>query len=338
MRQHKGKEVDDDTPGLYSASMDLIRPPALKTGDTIGIVAPASHSAFPSALRNGRHALKTLGFRTVTAPHLADRHGFLAGTEEDRLADLEGMFTDPDVDGILCLRGGYGSVRILPMMDFDIIRAHPKVFVGYSDITALHGAITRMTGLATFWGPMVSSDMHPGFLPFNRDAFIKAVTVADAIGKVGHPDDQPPVQTLRGGKASGPLIGGTLSLLAAAVGTPYEFEYDGAILFFEDVGEEPHRIDRMLTQLLQAGRLDRVAGIVIGECAGCGSAPNHPAFPYGNFSVEEVFIDRLQPLGIPVISGLAIGHGTYKATLPLGVQATLDGDAGSLSIEEAGVA
>lgn len=126
-------------------------------------------------------------------------------------------------------------------------------------------------------------------------------------------------------------------MLAAAVGTPYEFEYDGAILFFEDVGEEPHRIDRMLTQLLQAGRLDSVAGIVIGECAGCGSAPNNPAFPYGNFSIEEVFIDRLQPLGIPVIYGLGIGHGTFKATLPQGVQATLDGDAGSLAIDESGV-
>lgn len=317
--------------------MKPLKPSALKPGDTIGIVAPASHSALPSALNNGRRSLEALGFRTVTATHLADRHGFLAGRDDDRLADLEAMFADPDIQGIVCLRGGYGSARMLPRMDFETIRVHPKVFVGYSDITALHGAIQRKTGLVTFWGPMVSSDMSPDFHPFNRDAFMKAVTGTAAVGMIPHPDDLPPVQVIRGGTAGGPLIGGTLSLLAAAVGTPYEFEYDGAILFFEDVGEEPHRIDRMLTQLLQAGRLERLSGIVIGECAGCGSAPNNPAFPYGNFSIEEVFADRLQPLGIPVIYGLGIGHGTYKATLPLGVRATLDGDAGGLTIEESGV-
>ena len=317
--------------------MDILKPPALKTGDTIGIVAPASHSAFPSALRNGRRSLEALGFRTVTAPHLADRSGFLAGRDADRLADLEGMFADPEIHGIVCLRGGYGSVRMLPQMDFDAVRAHPKVLVGYSDITALHAAVYRKAGLVTFWGPMVSSDMSPDFHPYNRDAFMKAVTGTDPVGTVSHPDDMPPLQTIQGGRASGPLIGGTLSLLAAAVGTPYEFDYDGAILFFEDVGEEPHRLDRMLTQLLQAGRLERVSGIVIGECAGCGSAPNNPAFPYGNFSIEEVFSDRLQPLGIPVIYGLGIGHGKYKATLPLGVRATLDGDAARLTIDESGV-
>ncbi|MXY98669.1 MAG: LD-carboxypeptidase [Gemmatimonadetes bacterium] len=184
---------------------------------------------------------------------------------------------------------------------------------------------------------MVSSDMSPVFQPYNRDAFVKAVAGTDPIGEIKHPDDMPPVQAIRGGRTSGPLIGGTLSLLAAAVGTPFEFDYDGAVLFFEDVGEEPHRIDRMLTQLLQADRLSRVSGIVIGECAGCGSAPHNPAFPYGSFSIEEVFIDRLQPLGIPVIYGLGIGHGTYKATLPLGVRATLDGDACTLTIDEPSV-
>ncbi len=277
----------------------------MKSGDTIGIIAPASHSAFASALQNGRRSLEALGFRTVTAPHLTDRHGFLAGRDADRLADLEDMFATPEIDGIICLRGGYGSGRMLPEMDFESIRAHPKVFVGYSDITALHAAILRNAGLVTFWGPMVSSDMSPDFHPYNREYFLKAVAKRDPIRCVTHPDDMPPVQTIRGGRASGTLIGGTLSLLAAAVGTPYEYEYEGAILFFEDVGEEPHRIDRMLTQLLQAGKLDRVSGIVIGECAGCGSAPNNPAFPYGNFSIEEVFLDRLQPLAFLLFTALA---------------------------------
>lgn len=333
----RAKKLTAMPANLYSFNMDVLKPPALKPGDTIGIVAPASHSALPSALTNGRRSIEALGFRTVTAPHLADRHGFLAGTDADRLADLQAMFAAPDVQGIVCLRGGYGSVRMLPHMDYDSIRAHPKVFVGYSDITALHGAIQRNTGLVTFWGPMVSSDMSPVLHPYNRDAFVKAVAGTVPVGEIPHPDGMPPVQAIRGGRTSGPLIGGTLSLLAAAVGTPYEYDYDGTVLFFEDVGEEPHRVDRMLTQLLQADRLSRVSGIVIGECAGCGSAPHNPAFPYGSFSIEEVFIDRLQPLGIPVIYGLSAGHGTYKATLPLGVRVSLDGDACSLKIDESGV-
>lgn len=317
--------------------MKLLKPSALKYGDTIGIVAPASHSPFPSALANGRRALESLGFQTVIAQHLTDRHGFLAGTDQDRVTDLENMFENPDIHGIVCLRGGYGSARILPQINYEVIRNYPKVFVGYSDITVLHSAIFRATGLVTFWGPMVASDMSPVFQPYNRDSFMKAVTGTIPIGTVSHPDEMPPIQILHGGEAAGPLVGGTLSLLTAAVGTPYDFDYDGAILFFEDVGEEPHRIDRMLTQLLHAGKLDRVSGVVIGECPGCGSAPNNPAFPYSNFSIEEVFMDRLEPLGIPIIYGLGLGHGDFKATLPIGVHASLDANAPRLSIDEPGV-
>ena len=317
--------------------MNLLKPPALKKGDTIGIVAPASYCPEPSALVNGQESLEKLGFRTVVGKHVVDRHGFLAGKDSDRLSDIEDMFRNPEIQGIICLRGGYGSSRFLPQLNYDLIRANPKVFIGYSDITALHAAIMRHCGLVTFWGPMVSSDMSPSFTPYNRDSFLRAVTKKVPIGAIDLPDPTIPLQTLNDGAASGSLIGGTLSLLASSIGTPYDLDYDGAILFFEAVGEEPHRIDRMLTQLLHADKLTRVSGIVIGECAGCGSASHNPAFPYGNFSIEEVFIERLCPLGVPILYGLTIGHGTYTATLPLGVQASIDGKLKSFCINESGV-
>jgi len=317
--------------------MPHIKPEKLTSGDTIGVIAPASRPTHPSSLDNGIRTLESLGFQVKIAPHALDRHGFLAGTDTDRLSDLHAMFSDPEVDGIICLRGGYGSARLLPYIDFELIRTHPKVFVGYSDITVLNNSFYQKTGLITFWGPMISSEMSPIFEPYNQHGLLKAITRSEPIGLIEHPSGLPPVQILHAGKATGRLIGGTLSLLCAVLGTTYDIDFDETILFFEEVGEEPHRIDRMLTQLLQSGKLDHVKGIVIGECPGCESAPYRPAFPYGNFSIEEIFEDRLIPLDIPIIYGSCIGHGRYKSTLPIGVQATLDADAGELIIDESGV-
>jgi muramoyltetrapeptide carboxypeptidase len=315
----------------------LVKPGALKPGDTIGVIAPASRPTQPSTVRMGIRQLERLGFRVKTGAHLMDRYGYLAGRDADRLADLHALFADPEVHGIVCVRGGYGCARLLRDLDFDLIRQNPKVFVGYSDITTLHIAFYQKTGLVTFWGPMVASEMGKGFNAYNREGLLRAITRAEPVGDILHPPDAAPVQTLAPGAATGPLIGGTLSLLTATLGTPFEVGLDGAILFFEDVGEEPHRIDRMLTQLLLSGKLDRVAGIVIGECAGCESPPHTPAFPYGNFHIEEIFEDLLVPLGVPILYGVCIGHGTYKATLPIGVQATLDAEHGVLRIDEAAV-
>ncbi len=265
-------------------------------------------------------------------------HGYLAGTDSERLQDLHAMFDDADVDGIVCARGGYGCGRLLQDIDYDIVRANPKVLVGYSDITALQIAFFNTTRLVTFWGPMVASEMGEiSFGDYNRDWFIRAVCRKEPLGEISQPPDMPPVQVLNGGIGTGPLIGGTLSLLAASLGTPYEISTDGAILFFEDVGEEPHKLDRMLNQLYQSGKLNSVNGVVIGECAGCGSGAHKPAFPYGNFSIEEIFHDYFSRLHVPVIYGLAIGHGKHKSTLPIGVQATLDADSCLLRIDEAGV-
>lgn len=325
--------------GLHrSFILTLRKPPALCPGDTVGVIAPASRSAKPSLVKNGVRVLESLGFRVRCGQHLTKRHGYLAGTDEERLADLEAMFADPAVAGIVCLRGGYGSGRLLRRLDFDIVRNHPKVFVGYSDITSLHIAIYQTTGLVTFWGPMVASELGDACNAYNRDAFVRAVMHTGPPGDIANPDDAAPVWTITGGVAQGRLTGGTLTLLAATLGTPFEVDTDGAILFFEDVDEEPHALDRMLNQLLLAGKFDRVAGVVIGECVGCDGREHRPAFPYGKFSAEEVFEDLIGGLGIPAIYGLCIGHGEYKATLPIGVQATLDADRGVLRIEESGVA
>lgn len=317
--------------------MPLLKPEKLLPGHTIGIVAPASRPNHPSALQHGVKSLEALGFQVKIAPHVLNRYGFLAGRDEDRLADLHAMFADDAVQGIICLRGGYGTARLLPQINFDLIASNPKVFVGYSDITALNNAFHQKTGLITFWGPMVASEMSPVFDSYSRDALLSAISSDEPLGNIGHPDSLAPLQTFHNGKASGRLIGGTLSLLTSVIGSPYDIDYADRILFFEEVGEEPHRIDRMLTQLLLSGKLEKVRGIAIGECPGCESAPYRPAFPYGNFSIEEIFADRLGTLGIPVVYGFAIGHGDHKATLPIGVQATLDADAKQLIITESGV-
>ncbi|MBI4553604.1 MAG: LD-carboxypeptidase [Candidatus Latescibacteria bacterium] len=317
--------------------LPLLKPHALRPGDTIGVIAPASRPTHPSSVKNGVRALERMGFTVKLGRHVMHRHGYLAGTDEERLADLEGMFIDGDIAGIICVRGGYGSARLLSRLDFDLIRSHPKVFVGYSDITSLQVAFLQQAGLVTFWGPMVASEIGTNLDDYTRDSLLRAISRTEPVGEIHNPPGTPPIQTITGGIARGRLIGGNLTLITATLGTPFEIDTDGAILFFEDVGEEPYRIDRMLTQLLLAGKLDRVAGVVIGECAGCESREFQPAFPYGNFSIEEVFDDLIGRLRVPAIYGLCIGHGRYKATLPVGVQATLDADRSVLSVDEAGV-
>lgn len=318
--------------------MALIKPLALHPGDTIGVIAPASRSIHPSAVTNGIRTLESFGFSTKPGRHIMNRHGYFAGTDEERLTDLQEMFEDPTVNGIICVRGGYGCARLLSRIDYDCIRANPKVFVGYSDITSLHIAFLKCADLVSFWGPMVASEMgKTPFYDYNRDGLLRAITMSEPIGEIRNPPGLPPIQTINGGIAEGTLIGGTLSLITATLGTPYEIETDGTILFFEEVGEEPHRIDRMLNQLLLSGKFDGVAGVVIGECKGCESRTHEPAFPNGGFSIEEVFDDIFGRLGVPVIYGLCIGHGAYKSTLPIGVKATLDADCGVLRIDESGV-
>lgn len=304
----------------------------LRPGDTIGVVSPSSRPE-PEKLKTGLAYLESRGYQIRLGKHVLDSRAYLAGRDEDRAADMNEMFQRQDVAAVLCAQGGYGSLRTLRYLDWDAIRANPKIFLGYSDITGFHCAFRREAGFVTFHGPMVAHEMCGEFTPYTADYFWRAVASAEPVGEITNPPDGPPVQVITEGTATGELAGGNLSLLAALMGTPYEIDTRGKILVLEDVSEAPYRFDRMLMHLLHAGKLQAAAGIVIGESVDC--VPSDPASP--TLSLEEIFADLIRPLRIPAIYGLCCGHGRHKATLPLGARATLAAGAKKLVLLEAGV-
>ncbi|MBI4639541.1 MAG: LD-carboxypeptidase [Candidatus Tectomicrobia bacterium] len=316
---------------------------ALKPGDTIGLITPATGIFEPGRVDVAIEALGKHGFHVALGKHLFKRDGYLAGSDEERAEDFNEMWKNPEIDGIICFQGGGGSSRILPAIDYQAIVEHPKIFVGLSDITALLLAIYKMTGLVTFHGPSALSAQNS---EYTESFFLKALTSPEPIGEITDPPLEkpydppypPPRLVIAEGKARGPIVGGNLTLVKELMGTPYEIDTRGKIFFFEDINEEPHSIDRMLTQLLLAGKIQEAAGIVIGECVGCTPRTmGKKGIPF-NFSTEEVFYERLGDLGIPVIYGIRLGHGKDRVTIPLGVMATLEarGREAKLVIEEEG--
>ena len=315
----------------------MIKPPVLRLGDTVGLVSPASPvhehgDVTEEDLQHGIECLKSLGFHVRLGKHAREVRGYFAGADQARADDLHAMFADNTIRAILCIQGGYGTPRLLPYLDFDLIRKNPKVFMGYSDVTALNVAIHQRTGLVTFHGPMVGYDMTREFT-YTKQWFERAVMRREPIGDIKNPDDGPETVSLSPGRATGRLTGGNLSLLIATLGTPYEVDTTGAIVFLEDVDELPYRFDRMLTHFALAGKLRAAAGIVIGECVNC--VPKDAKKP--SLTLTEILDDLVRPLNKPAIYGVCCGHGKKKLTLPYGVQATLDADACCLVIEEAAV-
>ena len=294
----------------------LIKPPGLRPGDLIGIISPAG-LVEKSELKPDLELLESSGFRIHVAPHVYDRQGYLAGDDEARLSDLHDMFRDTEIRAIFCARGGYGTLRLLDKIDYDLIREHPKIIVGYSDITALLMAINKKTGLITFHGPMVRG--FSSLQGSSRESLFKLIS-----------SDQPvsfsPVagNSLISGSATGPLMGGNLSLICYVVGTPFLPSLDGCILFIEDKGEPLYRIDRMLTHLSLAGQLKRIAGLIGGEFMECGDPP----------AVDDLLNTAASDLKIPLITGFPVGHGMYNTALPLGIPARLDADSMTLSTME----
>jgi muramoyltetrapeptide carboxypeptidase len=319
--------------------MSLIRPRRLAPGQTIGIVAPSSAPNEPERIRFAIETVESLGFKVQPGPHLHDREGYLAGADAARADDLNAMFADDSVDAIWCVRGGYGASRILPALDYSLMRRRPKALIGYSDITALHMAIHRHAGLVTFHGPVALR----AFTPYTRDELKRVLWSADTPVRLGGPppfersegrvDWDNRVTTLQPGKARGHLLGGNLCLMSHLVGTPYLPDLRGAILFLEDVEEAYYRIDRMLTQLWLSGALAGVAGMAFGKFSGCEPS----AFFLQNRSLEDILAERFRALGIPAVSGLMIGHIEDQTTLPVGCLAELDADAGTLTLLEPGV-
>lgn len=314
--------------------MSPLRGVALPPGGTIGIVAPASPYTLYSDVLRGIAWWEAQGYHVKLAENALQRTNWTAGSPEQRASDLMAMFTDPNVDVIQCLRGGCGTAEIIPLLDFQLIAAHPKPFIGFSDITDLHCALQRFTGMATFYGPSLNIfDPSMSETDFTAQRMLKVLT-GGSTGDFPRSPDDPFVRALAPGKASGRLVGGCLSNLIHTMGTPWEVNLDEAIFAFEEIGSSPHGIDRMLLQLSQAGKLKQVRGAVVGDLTDCewsdgGGAP----WPHTK-TLEEVLEDRLGPLGIPVVYKFPFGHGPHKATLPLGVQATLDAETCTLTITE----
>lgn len=310
-----------------------IKPKRLSPGDTVGLVLPASGVAESDSIALAKEQLEAIGFKVKVGPHAYDRWGYFAGRDRDRAGDVNQMFADDSISGIVCYTGGWGTPRILPYIDYELIARKPKVILGYSDITALLNAITRRTRLVTFHGPVGGSNIDP----YSLENMKRVVMTPEPAGVLLPPEKKPTelvdrtnrILRLAPGKASGRLVGGNLTMVSATMGTPWEIDTTGAILFLEDIREQVYRIDRMFTQLALAGKLDRLAGFVFGRCTQCEME--------GGFSLEEVLRDRFSSLGIPSLSGLPIGHIEQKLTLPIGIMATLDADAGTLQLDEAAV-
>jgi muramoyltetrapeptide carboxypeptidase len=312
--------------------MKPLKPRRLRAGDLIGLVSPASPIADPTRIDKGVRYLESLGYRVEVAPSVLKNHGYLAGTDEERAGDLHAFFRRKEVRAIMCIRGGYGTPRLLRLINYRLIASNPKIFVGYSDLTALQLAIWRRTGLVQFHGPMVGVDMADPMDAFTEGLFWQAVTSTAAAGAIPIPDPQP--APLTKGKARGRLLGGNLALLVSSMGTRYFPDLRGSLLYLEDIGEEPYRVDRMLFQLLNAGILGDVAGVLTGQFSDC--APKDATKP--SFSVDEVFRQMADLTDRPFLTGLPFGHEARKMTIPVGIMARMDAARGTLEYLEGAVA
>ena len=305
----------------------MIKPKPLKLGDTIGIIAPASPTT-KEKVDMVYSTLTNMGFKVKMGKSPDLRYGYLSGTDEIRANDINEMFKDKEVNAIICIRGGYGTPRLLDLIDYDIIRENPKIFVGYSDITALHIAFTQIAGLVTYHGPMAASDVIGDFDDFTKDSLFNIIMGKDWDGKIINPQGEE-ITTINGGIAEGTIIGGNLSLISNTMGTPYEIDVRGKILFIEEIGEEPYKIDRMLKQLKLSGKLDQANAIILGDFNNCEKGKHDE-----NLSLAQIFEEHIKPAGKPTIYNLQAGHCSPMVTLPFGVKARLDGDKKELTILE----
>lgn len=304
----------------------------IRPGDTIGFVAPSGAVRTEGTVERAAAEAEKAGFRVKLGESCSARYGYLAGSDALRAEDVNRMFMDDEVDAIMCVRGGYGVTRMLDLLDFDAIAAHPKVFIGLSDITALHIALLQRANLATFHGPMAAADWDKPMHPFSYDGLMRAIGTAEPMGELVNEPGYPTRMCVNPGCAEGVLVGGNLSLIASLLGTPYELDTKGRILFIEEIGEKTYCIDRMLTQLRLAGKFDDCAGVVFGDFKDC--SVEYTAF---GLTLEQVIRDVVAPSGKPVWMGLQSGHCTPKLTLPLGVRCRMDAQACTLTVMEAAV-
>jgi muramoyltetrapeptide carboxypeptidase len=314
----------------------LIKPPRLRRGDVVGLVAPGGYTSDASIEKAVQH-IEALGFRVKQGTYLRDVWGNYGGTVAARIADLHAMFRDPDVKAIWAIRGGSGCISLLRHLDYRLIRTHPKILLGYSDITALHLAIHRHAGLVTFHGPVASSTPSDystehllAVLMEPRDTYTIPMSAENDRRALEEPWYA--TRTVHGGVAEGPLIGGNLSLVSALAGTPYAADFTGGLLFLEEVNEEPYRIDRWMTQLDLAVGFDKAAGVMVGICENCGPQGDGPSL-----TLDETLDVHLQPLRVPAVTGYSFGHIRHQFTIPVGIRGRLDTEARTVTLLEAGV-
>ena len=298
--------------------MDSLFPPKLKKGELIGVIAPASPPADPTRIQKGVSYLEKLGYLVVVGSNVQKERGYLAGTDEERAADLHAMFGMKEVRAIICLRGGYGSPRLLPLIDYTLIGRNPKIFVGYSDITALQLAFWKKCRLVTFQGPMAGVEMAQGLDSYSEESFWRMLTSASRQEPILFAEGS--VRMLHRGKVRGALLGGNLSLIVSILGTPYQPDFRRAVLCIEEVDEEPYRVDRMLTQLRNASVIGKSRAILAGQFTDC--VPSDSARP--SLTIDEILEDVAARAGVPFLAGLPFGHAQKKMTLPIGARVGVD--------------
>jgi muramoyltetrapeptide carboxypeptidase len=312
-----------------TAADELVRKPRrLREGDLVGVVAPASAWENRSELLRGVAGLEAWGLRVRLGDHVNDRHGYMAGRDQDRVADLHAMLADPEVAAIVCLQGGYGTPRLIPLLDEAAFRANPKALCGYSDITTLHLAQARWANVVSFYSNGVTGLGSPEVTDFSKASMKRALFSDEPYGQIGPNPDDPYVRTVVGGRATGRLTGGCAGLLSSAIGTRLQPDFRGRIVVLEEIDNEGYIHDGILTQLRNAGLFEGAAGIVVGDIKSKWSGG------IAELSAEDIVEEVLAPLGLPLIFGLPVGHAKHHATVPLGALATLDADAGTLVVDE----
>jgi muramoyltetrapeptide carboxypeptidase len=307
---------------------EIRKPPRLRPGDTVEIVAPATGWANRSELLRAVAGLEAWGLTVRLGDHVNDRHGYLAGRDEDRAADLHAALGDPEIRAIVCLQGGYGTPRLIPLLDEDLFAANPKAICGYSDLTTLHLAAGQWGNVISFYSNGASGIGAAEVSAFSKDSLHRALFSDEPFGPIGPNPDDPYVRTITGGRATGRLAGGCAGLIASAIGTRLQPDFRGRIVCLEEIPLDGETLDGIFTHVRNAGLLDGVAGIVVGDVTTTRTEG------LNDLSVEDIVEELFGPLGVPVVFGLPIGHGKHHATVPLGALATLDADAGTLVVEE----
>lgn len=311
----------------------MLKGKKLGKGDTIGFIGPSGAVRIEGAIERAKLEAERMGYHVKLGRSCGAKHGYLSGTDELRAQDVNEMFADPKVDAIFCVRGGYGTTRMLDRLDYDLIRKNPKIFAGYSDITAMQIAMLQKSGLATFAAPMPVSDWSSSALDdFSLASMLRVLGNAAPAGELHNAPGYHERKTVNGGSCEGMFVGGNLMLITSLLGTPYELDTKGRILFIEEIGERTYCIDRMLTQLRLAGKIDDCAGVVFGDFKNC-----EIEYPEYGFTIEEIIREVVAPCGKPVFTGFQAGHCSPKITLPYGVNCRMDADCRTLTVLEAAV-